>query len=421
MARRGFLAELARQAQASARERARAERAEVREHNAAVRRAEQARRASERAQAQFDRAMETERKQLEKEAREAHIAEMEAEVEERNLKLAATYDQIDSLLASTLQVDDYVDLETLRAVVAHPPFDRPDLEIPALQPDPIPDPPEPIFISPDPPKGLAALFGKNKKHAAAIAKAQADHENALSEWRAELERIAALRQSALDAHALSERDRLAALDSARARYARQCADREAAVAESNRQLDELIANLGYGTIEAVQEYVSIVLSNSVYPDDFPVTHKFDFDPSTAELKIRVSVPGPDTIPEVKSYKYTKSADEITETALSQKVCRERYAGAVHQVALRSLHEVFEADRRGLIETISLEVGTDTVDPATGRQAYIPFVVVGAERESFGEINLSAVIPALTLDHLGAAVSKNPHGLVPAETSGVRRS
>jgi restriction system protein len=421
MARRGFLAELAHQSQVYARERARAERDEVREHNAAVRRAEQARKAAERAQAQFDRAMESERKQLEREAREAHIAEMEAEVEERNLKLAETYAEIDSLLASTLEVDDYVDLETLRVVVAHPPFDRLDLEVPGLKPNLISDPAEPLFVTPDPPKGLAGLFGKEKKHAAAVANAQAAHAIALAEWRERLESNSLRRQAALDAHALAESRRLAALEEARSRYTRECADRESAAAESNRQLDELITNLGYGTIDAVQEYVSIVLSNSVYPFNFAVTHKFDFDPSSAELKLRVSVPGPDTIPEVKAYKYTKATDEITETPLSQKICRDRYAGAVHQVALRSLHEVFEADRRGLIKTIALEVGTNTVDPATGRQANIPFVVVGAERESFFEFNLSAVVPALTLDRLGAAISKNPHGLVAADTSGVRRS
>jgi restriction system protein len=121
------------------------------------------------------------------------------------------------------------------------------------------------------------------------------------------------------------------------------------------------------------------------------------------------------------YKYTKSTDEITTTVLSQKVCRERYASIVHQVALRSIHEVFEADRRGLIRTIRLEVGTETIDPATGRQTYVPFVVVGAERESFLEFDLSAVIPALTLERMGAAISKNPYSLIAVETSGVRRS
>jgi restriction system protein len=135
----------------------------------------------------------------------------------------------------------------------------------------------------------------------------------------------------------------------------------------------------------------------------------------------VPAPGPESIPEIKGYRFTKATDEITATSLSQKLCRDRYAGAVYQVALRSIHEVFESDRRGLIKTISLEVGTEAVDPATGRETYVPFVVVGAEREAFLTFDLSAVIPALTLDRLGAALSKNPYGLVAAETSGVRRA
>ena len=133
------------------------------------------------------------------------------------------------------------------------------------------------------------------------------------------------------------------------------------------------------------------------------------------------MPGPDTIPETKTHKYTKSTDAITSTPMSQKASRDRFASVVHQVALRSLHEIFESDRRGLIKTISLEVGSNTVDPATGLSTYIPFVVVGAERQLFLTFDLSAVVPALTLERLGAAVSKNPYGLVAAEISGVRRS
>jgi restriction system protein len=402
MARRGFLAELQHQARVAARELERAERAAIRERNAAVRRGEQA------------------RKGLEKEAREAHIAGMEADVEERNLDLAEIYDEIDSLLTATLDVDDYVDLDTLRTVAQHPPFDRSDLETPIPPPDPIPDPPEPTFTAPNPPKGLGGLFGK-KKHAEAVAEAEAAHAQAVTVWRAGLDQLPGRRRAAADAHARTEAERVAALDAERARYAEECAAREAEAAERNNLIDELIANLGYGTVEAVQEYVSIVLSNSVYPEHFPVTHDFTFDPSTAELRLRVLVPGPDKVPEIKAYKYTKAIDEVTTTSLSQKACKDRYAGAVHQVALRSMHEVFEADRRGLIKTISLEVGAETIDPATGREAYVPFVAASAERESFLEFDLSAVVPASTLGRLGAAVSKSPYGLVAANTSGVRRS
>ena len=189
----------------------------------------------------------------------------------------------------------------------------------------------------------------------------------------------------------------------------------------DRDLDELIANLGYGTADAVQEYVSIVLSNSVYPEHFQVTHEFEFEQAAAELRLRVLVPGPSDIPDTKGYKYSKASDEITSTTLSQKECRERFASAVHHVAPRSFHEVFESDRRGLIQTISLEVGTNTVDPATGNRTYVPFVIAAAERQAFLAFDLSAVVPALTLDHLSAAVSKNPFGLVSAERAGVRRA
>ena len=94
---------------------------------------------------------------------------------------------------------------------------------------------------------------------------------------------------------------------------------------------------------------------------------------------------------------------------------------MHQIALRSLHEVFESDRRGLVSTITLEVGTNTIAPATGRETYIPFVSGAAERGAFLEFNLAAVIPGATLEHLGAAISKNPFDLVPADTKGVRRT
>jgi hypothetical protein len=279
---------------------------------------------------------------------------------------------------------------------------------------------EPTFKPPDPPKGFGGVFGK-RKHAEAVAAAEAAHEQALTEWSIESERLPALRQAASDQHARAEAERLKLLDAERAAYARACSRREADAAERNRQVDELVTNLGYGTVEAVQEYVAIVLSNSVYPEQFPITHDFTFDPSSAELRLRVLMPGPDRLPEIRAFKYTRSTDEITSTVMSKKTCKDRYASAVHQVALRSMHEVFEADRRGLINTISLEVGTQTVDPATGRQTYVPFVAAGAEREAFLGFDLSAVVPASTLQHLGAAMSKNPYDLVPADTPGVRRS
>ncbi len=418
MAKKSILAEMQRQIRASQREAERRQRQSVREHEAAVREAERARKAEERALAQAARAEEAERKRLEKEAKAAHVEAKLAEVVKLNAQLAETYDEIDGLLKATLEVDDFVDLDELRRTVEHPPFDRSDLEVPIPPPREIPEPPKPEFVAPEAPKGI---LGRKKKAAEAAAAAQEQYERSLEKWQVEVEALPGLRTKAADEHAAAEANRIEELNTERARYERERSEREAEVAQHNESIDALVANLGYGTAEAIQEYVSIVLSNSVYPDHFDVQHEFEFEPSTAELQLKTLVPGPSTVPTIKTYKYTKTTDEISSTAQSQKASKDRYRGAVEQVALRTLHEVFEADRRGLIKAISLELGTETIIPATGKQGYFPFVAVAAARDVFMDFDLSAVLPSATLQHLGASVSKNPFDLVAANTSGIRKS
>ena len=92
-------------------------------------------------------------------------------VEEQNQRLAEIYEDIDTLLEATLSRDDHVDLNTLRVVVTHPPFDRTDLEKLAPETAPIPNPLEPVLSLPVPPRGLASLFGK-KKHIEAVENAK---------------------------------------------------------------------------------------------------------------------------------------------------------------------------------------------------------------------------------------------------------
>ena len=162
------------------------------------------------------------------------------------------------------------------------------------------------------------------------------------------------------------------------------------------------------------------MSSSVYPESLPVAHEHRFDLATRELALVVRVPHPSRITTVRDYRYVKAKDEIVPAALPMREQKERYASAVSQVAVRSLHEVFEADRAGRIHSIALTVSTDHTEPATGLPVTVPLVIVAADRESFTGFDLANVVPAATLAHLGAAVSKSPVDLVPADASrGVR--
>jgi len=378
--------------------------------------AAQAQRAAESARIAAERASEQDRKRLEREAELARVAAKEAEVEELNNALADTYAQLDGLLTATLDVDDFVDLEDLRVVVEHPPFPREDLRTASPTPPPIADPPEPEHPEVTPPSGL---FGRKKKLAEAQAAADAQYAKDYAAWQEKLANLPAQRASQAEEYAAIERKREEKLARELAQYQKECVEREREAEKNNTALDELIAGLGYGTPNAVQEYVGIVLANSVYPEFFPVTHSANFDSQTAELKLRVTIPGPEKIPVIKAYKYVKKTDEITSVTLAQKDIKDRYTNIVNSIALRSLHEIFEADRRGLIQAISLKLDTKTIDPATGRHTYVPFIAVATSREHFAQIDLSAVVPAATLAHLGAAVSKNPYALIPATGEGVR--
>jgi len=372
--RRGFFAELQHQAKLAEKRRQQEARESAKAQAAAHRAAEQAQKRAATARAQAEK----EASRLHREARQAEVAAMNAD-------LAECYAEIDGILAATLDVDDWVDLHSLRQTLPPPP-------------PPSRVPPEPVWSEPPAPSGLGAVLGGKRRHQEAVARARDEFERAQEQWRAEVARAQAW--------------------DAQVAQARQEQERE--VAATNGRLDTLIAELGFDVPSAIQEYVGIVLGNSVYPEAFPVEHDYSFDIDLRELTLTAYVPAPADVPAVKEYKYVQARDEISSVALPQREAKERYRSAVAQVALRTLHEVFEADRAGRIHSIALTVATQAIDPGTGRPVEVPLVAVAADRETFTRLNLANVVPSATLAHLGAQVSKNPFDLVPIDLSkGVR--
>ncbi len=420
MARRGFFAELQHQNQLAAKQRAQAERAQARAHAAAVREAERTQRAAERAAVAASRASAAEQRTAEREAKRLLEEARLAEVDALNAQLAETADELDSILSATLEVDDFVDLDTFRVSASHPPFPHAELEAPTRAVTPVSAPPEPVFVEPEAPTGLGSVFGGKKKHAAAVEAARSQFEAELQAWKAEAATVPERQLKQIQQRNALEQQRLGKLQAARDAYAIECQAREMDVTAANEQLDALIAGLQAGSHAAVQEYVGIVLGNSVYPELLSVEHDYAFDPEVRELTLAVMISAPDVLPAEKAYRYVKAQDEITSTALAKTYLKTRYANIVHQVAVRTLHEIFEADRAGHIQTITLEVATETTDPATGRERRIVFVGAAAERDSFKAFDLHNVVPQATLQHLGAAISKNPFELVGIDrTPGVR--
>jgi restriction system protein len=102
------------------------------------------------------------------------------------------------------------------------------------------------------------------------------------------------------------------------------------------------------------------------------------------------------------------------------IVESRYAHALYSVALRSLHEIFEADQDGHIQTIALTIDTEDANPATGQMIRPPLLAVAVDRETFRGYDLTKVVPLATLQHMKALISKSPFEMLAIDQSrGVR--
>ena len=156
-----------------------------------------------------------------------------------------------------------------------------------------------------------------------------------------------------------------------------------------------------------------MLDRSSYPDGFPKQHKMALVPSSKQLVVEYELPSVDaSIPTVKEYRYVRTRDAVEEATRPAAQVRALYGSVVAQIAIRTLHELFEADRNGKVDTIVLNAFVNTVDPATGKAVSPHLVTVRASHEAFTQLALHNVEPVACLKGLNASVSKSPSELMP---------
>lgn len=412
--RRGLFAEIQRQSAIQARERQRAQAAFARQEAAAVREAERARNASIRASEQAARASAKAAAAAEKQRKQAYLEACQAQAAADSAALGSSIEELNELLRATLERDDHIDLQTLKKAAQHPPF-RPGNDaqpLPAPQPPAVPAEPAWHQFAPPEPSGLAKAFGGRRRHETDVAQARAQYEAAHASWQQHLRQLHEQGAAAIAEHRHREQQRLRRLDQAKARYDHECAELQRQIDEHNAEVDEFAAAFAAGSPPAVVEYFDMVLANSVYPNGFPQRHRVAYVPESAQLVVEYDLPTIDVVPTVREYRYVKARDETTATSRPAKDVRAQYASVVAQTALRTVHELFEADRRRLVETVVFNGVVHTTDPSTGRAISPCLITLRTTRGVFQELDLAQVDPLACLAHLSAAVSKKPEELAP---------
>lgn len=349
---------------------------------------EQAR--AERERAKQQRLNSKAQKDAAREARQQYIEDQIAAAAEKTEDVAATMNELSQLLEATLKVDDRINFDSLRLPLHHPTFSPPsDLAKPCKQPRPneyVPDIPEPTGLS-------RFIPGAKKRYEEAVASANERFRLAVKGYEAaEHARKGKLTQL----QAAYEESKKTALEKARQR---------------NAEVDELVASYQKCETAAVVAYTSMVLERSRYPEGFPQEFQLAYVPGSKQLVIDYELPEPNIVPVAEEYRYAKSKDEIEAKPRKAAHIKELYQDIVAAVALRTIHEVFEADQAGHIEVIAFSGFVNTIDRATGKARRPCLISVQVTKKRFLDVDLSKIDKKACLRNLGAHVSQSPNEMV----------
>ncbi len=163
---------------------------------------------------------------------------------------------------------------------------------------------------------------------------------------------------------------------------------------------------------AISDYCEMVLTNSKYPDYFPQQWDLDYNAENLILIVDYSLPDIESLPTIKEVKYVASKDEFTETKLSSSFINNLYDSVLYQIALRTIHELYEADVVNAINSIVFNGWVDFVDKATGKNANACIMSIQALREEFLNINLEKVEPKACFKQFKGVGSSKLNGLSP---------
>jgi restriction system protein len=388
---------------AVARDAARAQRRAVADYNHQLREQERARRAAERYQRQLDRDMEKDRKQAEREAKQQYLEDRLQEAQDANDTAAARIEELQSVLQQSLEVDDTIDFGALRITEEFKPFKPPTrLTVQA------PKPQRELFTSRMTAAAPVGFFEKlfHGEHGKG--------QRVLKHQEEQASRAEQGYREALAGWEVAEQGRTAQLTLLREDYDVQRKAFEAKKAQRNADVDALEAAYRAGDSEAVVTYNTMVLERSAYPEGFPQEFRLAYSPESKELVIDYELPDVSVVPTEADYKYVKSRDVIEVKPRKPAEIKALYQDVVAATALRTLHEVFEADQGGHLDVATFSGFVQTVDPTTGRDIRPYLVSVRAAKEEFEKFNLGRVEKKACLRNLGAQVSAQPEECVPVK-------
>lgn len=343
----------------------------------------------ERERIQHEKEIERQIKKEKSQLVEDNILQAELETEEAQ----SAFEELNNILSHTLNIDDSIDWQNLKI--------EPNFRVKK--------PKEPKYeLVPDSPKKSSEKYQPNLTFIdklftplkeKRIHEAENQFDNDLKIWERMNERISILNKSLKDEH-LEKTDE----------WFKEKDLFEKEIKLINDRIEDLKSRYFSNEVHAIVEHAELVLSNSSYPDFFPQEFEVDFNPETKILIVDYQLPNPESFPSIKQVKYIKTRDEFKATYISQAEANRNYDSVIYQTILRTLHELFEADKINAITSIALNGWVNSIDKSTGNEVDSCILSIHTTKQEFELINLAHVDPKECFKKLKGIGSSKLHGL-----------
>ena len=286
------------------------------------------------------------------------------------------FQNLGTILAYTLKVDDRVDWESLK--------DKSKYAFPKSFPETKPTSSPETQPTYNPPKigFFDVILGRK---AGMLADAEGSFHSATRAWEEREHQRSAKLAKAVDAW---EKRQKAFWDD---HLAKKAIFEEEQTA-SHAEVERLRSEVSQGNEEAVIEHASLVLEASNYHSLFEKSYLIQYNRDKRLLKIAYDLPSIDTLPSVKAVKFVKATGELRETHITDREKKANFESACYQICLRTVHEVIEADEGSNIDNILFNGFVNFVDPAKGVEQRSCLLSVLVNKPAFSTIDLSRVEP-----------------------------
>ena len=158
------------------------------------------------------------------------------------------------------------------------------------------------------------------------------------------------------------------------------------------KVDQLEHSWCDGSEEGVLTAAELLLHTSLYPDWYAYQFDLSYVGESKTLVVNARLPMPRHLPAAEPLEINPKTAKIKRKNLSASAARHRYDDVCYQIALRTLHELFQADEPDALAIVVFNGWVETPNRATGRIEKSCVLSVQAHKAEFLTFDLSMVDP-----------------------------